>query len=219
MNNVLFLSMDGVLSDFVKQASNRTQLPYVVSKIDARYKNGRSAQPLSLIEQNLKRVLKNYCLYDDDFWRSMPIKEGACDLFWNLKKRFSDIRILSRLSVPEEAKGRLSKIRQLKKEWFLNNIDASFDPNKILVTDRPKEFYMFAQGHSVLIDPKVSNVNAWMRFYMRNANMFSKGASGFVFVNKEQILDDLTRKGFNEKAIASQQPTFTFICLKQNEHD
>lgn len=217
MQDILFLVMDGVLADFTKQASLKTNLPNTVAKIDASFRKGICAEPLSPLEKNLKKVIRTQLLYEDDFWRSMPVKEGAKELFADLKKRFADIRILSHLSVPTDAVERLSQIRRLKAQWFLKNIDASFDQSKILVTERGLESFMSAQKHNVLIDSKVSNVNTWMRHYMRNANVFVKGSSGFVFVNNRQILDELDQKGFKTR-VAPAYPNFTFICLKpQNE--
>lgn len=212
MSNTLFLNIDGVLADFSKQLSVKTG--YALADVNQFLQRGvfdLDEKELSRQECRLKEKIQTVVL-EKDFYASLPVKEGAPALLADLKKRFDRVYLFSRVLTTHIWDGRLNEACALKKQWVSEKLDSTFPKEQILITYMPAEKLMMSQPHCVLIDSVRKNVNKWVWHYMRNANVFSGGASGFVFVNAQQLTVDLEAKGFAVKTAEQAYPNFTFLC-------
>ena len=212
MSNTLFLNIDGVLADFSKQLSVKTG--YALADVNQFLQRGvfdLDEKELNRQECRLKEKIQAVVL-EKDFYASLPVKEGAPALLADLKKRFDRVYLFSRILTTHVWDERLNEACALKKQWVSEKLDSTFPKEQILITYMPAEKLMMSQPHCVLIDSVRKNVNKWVWHYMRNANVFSGGASGFVFVNAQQLAADLEAKGFSLKQAERAYPNFTFLC-------
>ena len=210
MSNTLFLNIDGVLADFSKQLSVKTG--YALEEVQQFLQKelfDADEKKLTAQECQLKNKIEKV-VSEKDFYTSMPVVEGARTVLGDLKKRFDKVYLFSRLITTHIKDKQLNEVCSLKKQWVLEKVDPSFPNEQILTTYMPAEKLMLSRVHSVLIDSTRKNVNKWVCHYIRNANLFPKGATGIVFVNAQQLNNDLEAKGF-VKTIKQASSRFKLI--------
>lgn len=150
---IVFLDMDGVLSDFAQQAQNLCQ-------IDVRSFVNRTTAltPVELAQQDKVFQLADY---SNDFWKTMPMMPFAKEVFEYVRQNFDDVFMLSKFIPPKKNPERLGAVSYLKKFWFYENICSDYPMDHIIVSDQLKSRFLPQNAVGVLIDDQKENVAEW----------------------------------------------------------
>ena len=153
----IYCDMDGVLTDFDKQFEKLSD----------------GVPPGQYEEKNGKDVFWNLISKAGvGFWVGMPWMPNGKQL-WDYISKYNP----SILSAPS----RENESRLGKRLWVRNNISPK--PKVILATAQNKQNY--ADGNSILIDDRPSNIEQWK----------SKGGIGILFISTSQTIEDLKKLG------------------------
>ena len=170
---IVFLDMDGVLSDFAQQAQNLCQ-------IDVRSFVNRTTAltPVELAQQDKVFQLADY---SNDFWKTMPKMPFAKEVFEYVRQNFDDVFMLSKFAPPKQNPERLEAVSNLKKAWFYENICSDYPMDHLIVSNLSKSTFI-RHPEDVLIDDQENNITEWER----------AGAKGILYKDysdlKEKIL-------------------------------
>lgn len=215
MKNMVFVGIDGVLGDCVQGVFLGIPYDFRMAQAAIQLETGVVSSKQNAQTDRLTKIVLDKMYLSPDFYRILPVKNDAGQLWRGLKERFENIRVISSINCSEEYKENFVRIAHQKTQWFLKHIDPTFNPDHIIMTSMDKTAHLSASAHNILIDANVSVVNAWNRHLMRNANVFPHSGAGILHHGAEQTLAELERRGF--KKVIQHQPNFTFSPLQDNQ--
>ncbi len=215
MKQILFLNMDGVLTDWTEGVFHFVPFTVQVEQAALSLEKGQAPKNESDETAKLKQTISKAVDLEPLFHALLPVKKGARSLWSGLKNRFDEVRVIARINGLDTVNSNVrARIIRNKKMWFLKEIDPDFNPDHIVVNALPKTAYLSNPAHNVLIDAHAGDVNAWNRHLIRNANIFPNGGVGLLYAKAGQMLSELDARGFVKcsKRIQKNTPNFSFIC-------
>lgn len=156
MEKFCFIDMDGVLTDFERQA-------FEYRNFNSELIKNKSRENMSEMEKYLQRQLFLSCDYDDKYWSTMQPMPYADVLIKKCQEKFgkNNVYILSNFVPPADAPERLNAVAGLKSEWLKNNLLQKFPENNIIITDKSKSNFVFPGKKCYLIDDMQNNIRKW----------------------------------------------------------
>lgn len=183
MKNILFLDMDDVLTDYIGHMRQVCGGLIPLSK---------DVDTLTPAEKEIREKMLRTGLDNKTFWEDLPALPHAKRFYGIVKKGFDETHILSFYRPYHPESKPLQEVRHQKIKWIQTHIDAAFDPNHMIVTDKLKEKWLVENknrfdGMCCLIDDSCTNATRWGL----------NGGMGVCHQNYEQTLKDLRVRGIN----------------------
>ncbi len=152
MKRVVYLDMDGVLTDYCQQTENfyNKSVRHLMGRTDLNHEETKE----------LKEVFDK-CDFDKKFWLTMPKMPFADNLYKLCKEKFDDVYILSAFVAPKDFPQQFQMVQKAKKEWIKQNIDSNIPDDHIIITDQKKSSFIKPDEKSYLIDDYPKNLNYW----------------------------------------------------------
>ncbi len=173
MRTICYLDMDDVLADLSGQAFKYLGVDF------SPLKNKKFAD-MTDEEKQIQKKLFTYCDFDNCFWKTMPLRAGAKDLYEFCRREFDEVVLLSRFVPPQIHRSRLNATAFLKLKWAHEHFGSGHHLPKVIVTDKVKS--VLVQGkpdlRQILVDDLVSNVQDWQ----------NTGGIGILHVDTQQTL-------------------------------
>lgn len=170
----IYFDMDGVLVDFEYGARNICQ-----NFADLNH----PSEDLSPEQREAKRQFWMKIEQQDDFWRKLPVMDGAEQLL-SVAKSVSEIFILSKTPGKKHfinGEKYVQFVADEKRKWVLKHMGKFFDDERIIICDGKKGALAKPMPEDILIDDRCENIAEWE----------SCGGRGILFVNASDCTNKL----------------------------
>ncbi len=156
MRRICYLDMDEVLADLRGQALKYTGY-------DMGMFQHKSYNELKDDEKKILTKIFHHCDYSNDFWNTMPLKEGAMELYSYCCENFDEVVLLSRFRAPKEAPQRFNATQFMKLKWAHQHLSLGGDLPKVVVTDKLKSVLLQNRPdlQQILVDDLSVNIKDW----------------------------------------------------------
>lgn len=152
MQKTVYIDMDGTLANFDKMAEKFVGF------------NGRDFKNLEKEFMSPEQRARQNLLFkaideNPHFFKYEEPYPFAKQLYYECKKIFDKVSILSNYVPPKDKFSNLYEVRVHKTNWIWEHIDPTIPCSDVIITNMPK--YWYATEYSWLIDDMIKNINMW----------------------------------------------------------
>lgn len=174
VRKIVYIDLDSTLANFEKMA-----LAFV--GFDGKDFKNIPKDLLSESQRQQQKLLFKVIDENPHFFKYEEPYPFSQQLYFECKKLFDEVKILSNYVPPKNDYSVLYQVQQYKSEWVLKYIDKNIIPQNIIITNIPK--YKYARPNTWLIDDMKHNIDTWNE----------AGGNGILFTNWKTVYKQLQK--------------------------